>query len=157
MTRRVVERESLVAAPVGDVWTRVTSFEGIDHELRPWLSMSVPRGAEHLDVQTVPVGALLGRSWIRLFGLVPVDYDDLTIAALEPGRSFHERSRMFSARVWEHERTLTPVDGGTRVHDRLTFEPRVALTAGLHARVIGALFAHRHRRLARHFVRAGRR
>ena len=40
--------------------------------------------------------------------MIPIDYDDLTLVALEPGRGFHERSRMLSMRVWEHERTLEP-------------------------------------------------
>ena len=44
-------------------------------------------------------------------------------------------------------------DGLTRVHDRIAFEPRLLmrLSAGLFAKVFAAFFAHRHRRLARHF------
>lgn len=144
----------MVAALPDEVWARVTSFEGINHELMPILSMSVPHGAESLDVATVPIGTPLGRSLIRLFGILPVDHDDLTIAALDlPGRSFHERSTMFSATLWEHTRTLTAVgDHSTLVHDRVIFVPRVRLTARLHARMIAMLFGHRHRRLARHFA-----
>ena len=153
MRTRVVERTSLVPAPIDAVWGRVTSFEGINHELMPVMSMTVPKGAEGLDVTTVPVGQPLGRAWVKLFGVVPVDYDDLTIAELVPGRSFHEVSTMLSARRWEHERTLTEVDGGTRVHDRLTFVPR-APAGRVHAWLIGALFSHRHRRLLRHFATA---
>lgn len=152
----VVEQTSVVQAPVDRVWDRVTTFEGIGDELGPWLTMSVPAGAKDLEVTTVPLGEPLGRSWIRLLGLVPVDYDDLSIVALEPGRSFHERSTMLTARWWEHERTLTPMDEGTtRVHDRLTFEPRALVPAAAHRRVVAALFAHRHRRLAAHFGRGG--
>ena len=154
MSPRVVEQTSDVAAPVGAVWDRVISPEGINDEMRPWLTMSMPRGAEDLTIDTVELGVPLGRAWIRLFGLLPIDYDHLSIAALEPGRSFHEVSTMLSMRSWQHERTLTPVsDAVTRVHDRITFEPRVLLrpSAGLFRRVLAAFFAHRHRRLARHF------
>ncbi len=154
MSPRVVEQTSDVAAPVGAVWDRVISPEGINDEMRPWLTMSMPRGAEDLTIDTVELGVPLGRAWIRLFGLLPIDYDHLSIAALEPGRSFHEKSTMLSMRSWQHERTLTPVsDVVTRVHDRITFEPRVLLrpSAGLFRRVLAAFFAHRHRRLARHF------
>jgi len=154
MSPRVVEQSSDVAAPIDVVWTRVISPEGINDEMRPWLSMSMPRGAEDLAIDTVELGVPLGRAWIRLFGLLPIDYDHLSIAALEPGRSFHEKSTMLSMRSWQHERTLTPVtDTMTRVHDRITFEPRMLLrpSAGLFRRVFAAFFAHRHRRLARHF------
>ncbi|MGJ9423994.1 hypothetical protein [Aeromicrobium sp. CF3.5] len=150
--KHAVEQVSLVAAPVDAVWQRVTSFDGIRDELGPWMSMSIPRGADHLDVTTVPLGDPIGRSWITLFGVIPVDYDDLTIVAVEPGRSFHERSTMLSASRWEHQRVLTPVGGRTQVHDRLTFVSRLPFGGALHAVVVRRLFAHRHRRLARHFA-----
>ena len=154
MTDVTVEHESVVAAPIESVWQRVVSPEGINHELRPWMTMSMPAGAKDLSIDTIEVGKPIGRSWIRLLGVLPVDYDDLTVAELVPGRSFREESTMLSARTWRHERTLTPAaHGGTYVHDRLTFAPRVPgrASAALHARVIETLFRHRHRRLAQHF------
>jgi len=154
MSPRVVEQSSDVAAPIAAVWTRVVSPEGINDEMRPWLTMSMPRGTEDLTIDTLPLGEPLGRAWIRLFGILPIDYDRLSVVALEPGRSFHEKSTMFSMKAWQHERTLTSVaDAVTRVHDRITFEPRLLLrpSAGLFRRVLAAFFAHRHRRLARHF------
>jgi hypothetical protein len=155
MSARVVEQVSEVAAPHAQVWKRVVSPEGINDEMRPWLTMTMPRATGDLTVATVPLGQPLGRAWIRLFGVLPIDYDHLSIVALEPGRSFHEKSTMFSMRSWQHERTLTPVDDAvTRVHDRITFEPRLLLrlSAGFMARVFAGFFAHRHRRLARHFT-----
>ena len=154
MSPRVVEQSSDVVAPIDAVWERVVSPEGINDEMRPWLTMSMPRGTEDLTIDTVPLGEPLGRAWIRLFGLLPIDYDHLSIARLDPGRSFHEKSTMLSMKAWQHERTLTPLaDAMTRVHDRITFEPRLLLrpSAGLFRRVFAAFFAHRHRRLARHF------
>jgi len=154
MAARVVERVSEVSAAVDDVWARVVSPEGINDEVRPWMTMTMPKGAEGLTVDTVPLGVPLGRAWIRLFGVLPIDYDHLGIESIEPGRAFHERSTMLSMRTWWHDRTLTPVsDTVTRVHDRVTFEPRLALRplAGVFARVFAAFFAHRHRQLARHF------
>ena len=65
---------------------------------------------------------------------------------------------MASMRTWEHERTLT-ADGARRtlVHDRVRFEPRGPITAipglsGLLGRVLARFFAHRHRKLRRHFA-----
>jgi len=154
MAARVVEQVSEVTAPVDVVWERVVSPEGITDEMRPWMTMTMPKGTEGLTVDTVPLGVPLGRAWLRLFGVLPFDYDRLAIESIEPGRAFHERSTMLSMSRWWHDRTLTPVsDEVTRVHDRVTFEPRLPLRplAGVLARVLAAFFAHRHRRLARHF------
>lgn len=146
----ITETSDLPAAP-DEVWARVASLEGINHELGPWLRMTSPHGAV-LSVEDVPLGRKWFRSWILLFGLIPFDYDDLCVARLEPGRGFLERSTMLSARVWEHERTLEPLDGGgTRVTDRVRFEPRVRLVAPIQRAIVAATFRHRHRRLRRHF------
>ena len=151
----IVERQSIIDAPAADVWARVVTPEGINDELRPWMTMSMPRGAEALTVDNVPIGTPIGRAWMRLFGVLPFDYDRLMIAELEPGRRFDEQSTMMSMRSWRHERSVTPDgDGKTVVLDRLTFELRAPLrpltpvvTAG-----IRGLFGHRHRRLQQHFT-----
>lgn len=152
----IVERQSVIDAPAKQVWSRVVTPEGINDELRPWMTMSMPRSAAGLTVDTVPVGTPVGRCWMRLFGVLPFDYDHLMIAQLWPGRGFHEESTMLSMRLWRHERTVDP-DGDTNavVRDRLTFEPRgpLRLLTPILAAGIGALFSHRHRRLQRYFAR----
>jgi hypothetical protein len=78
-----------------------------------------------------------------------VDYDDLALAELEPGRRFLERSSLLSLRSWQHERRVEPLGADTcRLTDRLTFEPRIPGTRGLARRVIAFLFRRRHRRMA---------
>ena len=86
--------------------------EGINDELAPILRMTMPPGLRGKTVDTVEVGAELGRSWILLGGLVPVDYDDLKLVELEPGRRFLERSRTLTFAVWQHERTIEPEGDG---------------------------------------------
>ena len=121
------------------------SVEGVNYELGPWVRMTVPDGAE------LRLGAL-GRSWVLLGGLVPVDYDDIVIESFEPGRAFRERSTMASASAWWHDRTLLPLPGGgTRVVDHIRFIPRVRPFGGLQAFVLQAMFRWRHRRLRRHY------
>lgn len=153
----IVERRCSVDARAEQVWARVVTPEGINDELRPWMTMSLPRGAEYLTVDNVPVGEPVGRCWMRLFGVVPFDYDHLTIAELAPGHGFHEESTMLSMRRWRHQRSVTPEDDGkTVVRDRVTFELRLPLrplTPAV-AAAIRALFGHRHRRLQRHFARS---
>jgi ligand-binding SRPBCC domain-containing protein len=150
----IIERQSFVDAPADQVWARVVTPEGINDELRPWMTMSMPRGPESLTVDNVPIGTPLGRCWMRLFGVLPFDYDRLMIAALEPGRRFDEQSTMLSMRRWRHERSVTP-DGDSKavVHDRITFQLRTLLRPATPVVAVGlrALFGHRHRRLQRHF------
>jgi ligand-binding SRPBCC domain-containing protein len=149
---RVVEQQSVLAAPPEAVWERVSTFEGINDELGPVLRMTAPASVRSLDPADVVLGERIFRSWVLLFGVLPIDYDDLTLIALEPGRGFHERSSMLSMRVWEHERTLE-LDGaaGCRVRDRLSFEPRLPGMGPLLERIVRATFSHRHRRLRRRF------
>lgn len=150
-----VEMTSVVGVSAAEMWTRATSPDGINDELAPILRMTVPRGLRGRTIDDVEVGVTLGRSWILLGRVLPVDYDDLCLVEIEPGRRFLERSSMLAMRVWQHERTVEPVDDrSSRVTDRLGFELRrpVAWVPGsgrLAAAIVRALFRHRHRRLAR--------
>ena len=45
----IIERQSIVDAPAEQVWARVVTPEGINDEVRPWMTMSMPRGAKNLD------------------------------------------------------------------------------------------------------------
>lgn len=109
MTLRTFRHTSLVDAAVADVWRRVTSFDGINAELGPVLRMRTPPALRDATLATVPLGVPLGRAWILLFGVLPVEYT-------------------------------------------VGFEPRVPPLGGLFEGVLRALFAHRHRRLARAFA-----
>jgi ligand-binding SRPBCC domain-containing protein len=121
------------------------------------MTMSMPRGAKSLTVDNVPIGETIGRAWLRLFGVVPFDYDRLTIAELVPGRSFDEQSTMMCMRRWRHQRSVSPDDNGKAVvHDRITFQLRAPVRplTPIVAAGLRALFGHRHRRLQRHFANA---
>lgn len=147
------EVSSQVPASPQRVWERIVTPEGINDELRPWMRMTVPRGVERLDPETVELGKPLGRSWILLFGLIPFEYDDITLVELEPGRRFLERSPMLTQRSWQHERVVEPAEGGSRVTDRIRMEPRLGLPAAPLVPVFRAVFRHRHRRLRGWFER----
>jgi hypothetical protein len=119
--------------------------------MRPFLRMTLPPGVEQLNPESIEIGKPIGRSWILLFGLLPFDYDDVTLVRLEPGSGFLERSRMLSQRSWEHERTLEPAAGGCFVTDRVRWQPRLGLPARPLRPIIAWFFRHRHKRLRRHF------
>jgi hypothetical protein len=142
---------SQLSASPAAVWDRIITPEGINDEMRPYLRMTLPPGVDQLDPESIEIGVPIGRSWILLFGLLPFDYDDVCLARLEPGRGFLERSRMLSQRCWEHERTLEPIDGGCRVTDRVSWQPRLGLPGRPLRPVVGSFFRHRHKRLRRHF------
>jgi len=145
------EVSSSVAAPPAAVWQRVSTMAGINDELWPLVRMTHPRGADRLDPDLVPIGRRAFRSWLLLFGVLPFDWDDITLARVEPGRGFLETSTMLTQRRWDHERRLEPLPNGCRVVDRVRFEPRLALAGPLLARVFRLVFRYRHRRLARAF------
>jgi ligand-binding SRPBCC domain-containing protein len=145
-----VEQVSQLAAPSDVVWARVTTPAGVNDELGPWVRMTVPRGWRAASLADVAPGTHIGRSWVLLLGVLPFDYDDLTIAEVGPNR-FLERSTMLSMRTWEHERTVMPRGDGCEVRDRLTFEPRGIMPAAVPRAVVSMLFRHRHRRLVRRF------
>jgi ligand-binding SRPBCC domain-containing protein len=148
---------SIVPAPPDVVWQRVASFEGVNHELMPIVRMTAPHAMRRIDPAVVPLGRRWFRSWILLFGVVPLDYDDLLIRSIEPGRGFHEDSTMLSQRRWVHRRRLAPAGDGTRITDDVEFEPRLPGIGRPLAVVFRAVFRHRHRRLAAFFARPGSR
>jgi hypothetical protein len=143
---------SELGASAEAVWARAIDPAGINHELRPLMRMTVPKGAEDFGLDNLEPGHI-GRSWIFYLGFLPLDYDDLNIVRVEPGRSFLERSTMLSMRLWEHERTLEPLgEGRCRIEDRLAWEPRLPLPGAWLRPVVNAIFNHRHRCLRLYYA-----
>jgi len=137
---------SRLRAAAGDVWARALTAAGVNDELRPFVRMTFPAGTDDL-LEGLVLGRRLCRSWILLGGVLPVDYDDVTMVALEPGRRFLERSTMLTQRVWEHERLIEVDAAGCRLTDRVRFEPRLALLGPAYRAIFAATFRWRHRRL----------
>jgi len=149
MRRAEIAVSSELEAGAEAVWARAIDPAGINDELRPLMRMTVPKGAEDFGLDDAEPGHI-GRSWIFFLGFLPLDYDDLDIVRVEPGRSFLERSSMLSMRLWEHERTIEPLgESRCRVTDRLAWEPRLPLPGTLLRPLIRFVFNHRHKRLRR--------
>lgn len=150
------QRSSALPVPAAMVWARVVTPAGINHEMRPWMTMSVPRRAVDLTIDNVEVGVPVGRAWLRLFGVLPFDYDHLSIVELEPGRRFREESTMATMRLWVHDRTVEPsADGsGSVVTDRVELTPRwwIRWAGPMLQTVLEQFFRHRHRRLVTSFA-----
>jgi hypothetical protein len=143
---------SRLPVPAPTAWEHATSFQGVNHELMPLMRMTAPKDFRSLDSGKVVLGQRMFRSWVLLFGVIPFEYDDLTLVELEPGRRFLERSPMLSMKLWQHERIVERgAPGGCTVTDNLTFEPRMAAMRPLARAIVGFQFRHRHRRLQRRF------
>ncbi len=142
---------SRLNADAATVWSTVCQMDQVNRELGPWFKMTAPRPGLVLDDPEQPVGERRFRSWLLLFGVLPVDYDDLVLQSVEPGRAFHERSSMLSQRAWNHDRTVDPDGDGCVVTDEVSWEPRFPGAGALMRLVAPRLFRWRHRRLRQRF------
>jgi len=142
---------SLLHAPRDEVWAAISTVAGINDEFRPLFRMTAPAQVRRDGLAAVQVGRRVCRSWVLLFGLLPVDYDDITLVRLDPPKGFLERSPMLSQRAWEHERTLEAEAKYCRLTDRVRYEPRLPLPDALLRGLYRFVFRHRHRRLRRRF------
>jgi ligand-binding SRPBCC domain-containing protein len=156
LVMRRFEVSSELDASIEEVWAHATSPTGVNYEMAPWLRMTFPRNTRDLTEAWEP-GRTLFRSWLLLGGVLPLEYDDVAFAAVEPPRRFQECSVLLSQRRWEHERLVEPVAPDRRgarkcrVTDRLAFEPRIAVLGAIYEAIFREVFAHRHRRLRKRF------
>jgi ligand-binding SRPBCC domain-containing protein len=149
--RGPIVTRSLLNASAEDVWALVSTAAGINDELAPILRMTAPRALRERGLAAVVPGERLCRSWVLLLGLLPVDYDDITLVRLDPPHGFLERSAMLSQRVWQHERTLEAAPEGCVLCDRISYQPRLPVPDAILRPLYRAVFGHRHRRLRRRF------
>ena len=141
--------QSDVDATPEELWRWITSEEGIRAEMRPWLRMRFPAGVRSLADLEIEPDRVVFRSWLLLFGALPVGVSWLSFSEWRPGSGFTEQSVMTGVRHWQHRRHIEPLDQGARLVDELTFEP--LLLPSLTRRIASAFFRHRHRQLARAF------
>lgn len=141
-------------APAADVWAVVSTMDGVNAELRPFVRMTHPAHLQSLadaDDDLSP-GEVVFQSWLLAFGFLPIDRHALGLERIYEGEGFDEESTSWLQRRWRHERRVMPdPTGGCTVTDELTAEPRLALLAPVLRLVVSALFRHRHRKLARRF------
>lgn len=143
--------ESRLAAAPEVIWLRVSTMVGVNAELGPWIRMTHPAQSDSLEHLVITPGRPLFQSWLLFLGCIPLDRHALTLERLIPGTGFDEKSVSWMQRVWIHERRLEKLPGGTRVTDRLQFDPRMTWLTPFLRLVVRALFRHRHAQLRRHF------
>lgn len=126
-------------------------MRGVNEELAPWVSMSYPEDVNGRQLTPGDAGHPLFTSTLRALRLLPYDRHALHLTRVVPEGGFLEESTSWTMRVWRHERTLSPEAGGTRLTDRLTFEPRLPGVGPVAERLVKAVFRHRHEVLRRRF------
>ena len=143
---------SLLDAPPAAVWARVSTMEGVNAELAPWVRMTAPRQARRASLAAAPRGQVAFHSVLLALGVVPFDVHALRLLEVTEGAGFVEESSSWLPRVWRHERTLTPMPGGRcKVEDVVRVEPRIEPFGPVAVWLARRVFAARHRALRRHF------
>lgn len=143
---------SCLAADSATVWRAVACMRGVNDELRPLVRMTDPSRGDRLEAAKLEHLDGL-RSWLLLFGVVPIDRHRFGFDGVVDGESFAERSESVVNRSWQHRRSVTHGDqpGTSVVRDDLVVEPRLGFLAPLSRVSADAVFRHRHRRLRRRF------
>jgi len=144
--------ESKLYAPAERVWKWITSIEGISKEMWPFFRMTAPKGIRSLKDVNIKLGVCMFRSYVFLFGILPIDYSDMTLLELNEGQGIIEQSPMGSMKLWRHERQIVscPSEPHTvLLIDNLTFCPRMA--KHLVRWFINLVFTHRHKVLKANF------
>jgi ligand-binding SRPBCC domain-containing protein len=138
--------ESTLTTPREAVWAQAGTLPGVNRELAPLFRMTYPPSFAKLPIDQAPPGRLF-RSWILFLGVLPVEYDDITIVEHLPSGGFQEVSPMLTIREWRHRRELSDVPGGCRVVDEVRFVPRWPAMGPLLLAVFLLAFRLRHRNL----------
>jgi ligand-binding SRPBCC domain-containing protein len=142
---------SQLAATAAEVWSHAATMQGVNRELFPIARMTYPKAFSRLDHAPIVPGQPLFRAWILLFGLIPIDYDDITLAALDPEGGFLEISRMFSQSNWRHERRVRAIPGGCTIADHVQFTPRLTAIGPVYRVLFQLCFKLRHYNLRKLF------
>ena len=142
----------MLQATPSRVWDWITSLDGITREMWPFFRMTFPHGVRSLEDLQIKPGVRMFRSFIFLFGVLPIDYSDMTLLELENGHGFIEQSPMGTMALWRHERRIVldhPGPNAVLLVDQLTFQPRIA--PRFVGWFIGRVFNHRHKVLRTNF------
>ena len=140
------ELGSTLSVPPAEFWKDATLQE-VNTELAPWVRMTAPAEWRDRPLREWPSGRTLFKSWVLLFGLLPVDLHYFFLQSVDPQSGFEERSSSVMNRRWVHIRRIVPVPGGCSIIDHLTVEPRIPMFGAVLVPVYEAIFRSRHRRL----------
>jgi ligand-binding SRPBCC domain-containing protein len=141
--------ELTLRASRSEVWAAMSSVDGINREVAPFLRMTDPTHGAHFDAEPWRTGTPV--LWQLGFGFIPVDRHRVAMVALPDGRGFRESSSSWWHRVWWHERTLLDGPSGCILRDDVEIQPRLRVSDPITGWAVGGMFRRRHRSLQRRF------
>jgi len=134
-----LERTQVVPVPLEEAWTFYADPANLQAITPPWLGFSIDSAPDALAR-----GAFLHYR-LRLFG-VPVRWTTV-IAHWQPPRSFVDVQLSGPYRLWEHTHRLSPVPGGTEIHDHVRYRvpggPLAPVVERVVSRLLAAIFDYR--------------
>jgi len=142
----------LTGVAQSDVWTRISSWEGVNYELSPIIRMTHPKRFPR--IADIPAdGKSHFVSYLLFLGFIPIDAHRFGLRRLEAPHFFHECSSNLLMKTWSHHRTITVIEEGVEVRDECSFVARISGLGWLLQRVYSQVFRRRHRRLRKFFQR----
>jgi hypothetical protein len=147
MSREFSISSELAVAPA-TLWDHAVNPLDVNAEFRPLLSMIFPAGVDDVTAGWEP-GRFRFRSFIKLGGVIPIEYDDLCFEEVVAGQYFLERSSMFTQSEWEHRREIEALEDGARLTDSVAFSSRIEQLEPLFEKVFQWVFRWRHYKLQR--------
>lgn len=124
----------------------VLTMEGVNYELSPWLQMSAPEEWQTKPIKHWPINREIFKSWIRLFGFIPVDLHVFKLIETSE-KGIKECSSSIINKYWKHDRTILKLDAVSTVRDSLEFHPRLYFLRFILKPLYKSVFIHRHYRL----------
>ncbi|WP_394780219.1 hypothetical protein [Undibacterium sp.] len=131
------------------------SMQTVNWELSPIVRMSAPPQWADCALDQWQTGRVLFKSWIFLFGFIPVDLHAFRLEEITADVGFQESSSSWMNREWRHQRTVVACVGGCTVTDQVIVDGRVPFISLLLMPVYRFIFRHRHRRLLHRYGKAG--
>jgi ligand-binding SRPBCC domain-containing protein len=142
----VLERTQVVPFPVEDAFGFFADARNLERITPPWLRFRILEAPPELRA-----GSRL-RYRLRLFG-VPIGWRT-EITEWTPPRGFTDVQRRGPFRVWVHTHRLTPVAGGTEIHDHVRYGLYVGLFLPVVRRWVEQIFDFRARTVSAEIARA---
>jgi hypothetical protein len=136
-----------------DEFWAANTMKSVNWELSPIVRMTALKEWRSCPINQWEVGCLLFKSWILLFGIIPIDRHSFKLRRIYEGSGFLESSSSWVNKEWLHERRTTVRGSGCTITDHVTVVGRFPMLTNLLMPVYRFIFRHRHRRLRRNYGR----
>ncbi len=149
MSVEIIIESHLQRSPL-EVWKKISTLQGVNEELAPFVRMTASADQMKLPFTEAPIQQKLFTSVLLLFRVIPVDLHFLKLDDIWQ-YGFRENSSSLMHAYWQHERTITGEADNCVLKDHLKFKPRLPLIHLIMRPIVRFIFEHRHRQLQKWF------